>query len=43
MTLLPLVAIVSRIRREEHALVTTLGDTYQSYAGGHKRLVPFIW
>lgn len=42
-TLLVLVAILRRIRVEENALITTLGDRYRGYAAERKRLVPFIW
>ena len=43
MTLLPLVIVVWRIRIEENALLTALGERYRSYAGQHKRLVPRVW
>lgn len=42
-TLLALAMLVWRIRAEEHALFTVLGDRYRSYASGHRRLVPLIW
>jgi protein-S-isoprenylcysteine O-methyltransferase Ste14 len=42
-TLLPLAIVVWRIRIEENALVTTLGERYRGYAGQHKRLVPLVW
>src|SRR5579863_5994597 len=42
-TLLPLAIVVWRIRIEEHALLTTLGERYRGYAGQHKRLVPLVW
>jgi len=41
--LTPLAFLVVRIRIEERALVTTLGDRYCGYAASHKRLVPLIW
>ncbi len=42
-TLLPLALILWRIRIEENALLTTLGDRYRAYASHHKRLVPLVW
>jgi protein-S-isoprenylcysteine O-methyltransferase Ste14 len=42
-TLLPLAIVIWRIRIEENALLTTLGERYRSYAGQHKRLVPLVW
>jgi protein-S-isoprenylcysteine O-methyltransferase Ste14 len=38
-----LCGLLFRIRVEERALLLQLGDRYDSYAAGHKRLVPFIW
>lgn len=35
--------IVYRIRVEERALVSELGDPYRAYAATHKRLVPYVW
>jgi protein-S-isoprenylcysteine O-methyltransferase Ste14 len=43
MVLLPLAAMLWRIRAEENALLATLGDRYACYAAQHKRLVPFVW
>ncbi len=43
MTLLPLAVTVWRIRLEENALLTGLGDRYRAYAAPRKRLVPLIW
>jgi len=43
MALLPLTAILWRIRAEERALMVTLGDRYRAYAAQRRRLVPFIW
>jgi protein-S-isoprenylcysteine O-methyltransferase len=43
LSLIPLVGMLARIRVEESALSTTLGDAYRSYADGRKRLIPFIW
>jgi protein-S-isoprenylcysteine O-methyltransferase Ste14 len=41
--LLTLTALLWRIRIEEAALLTTLGDRYRGYAAQHKRLVPLVW
>jgi protein-S-isoprenylcysteine O-methyltransferase Ste14 len=38
-----LTALLYRIRIEEAALSSALGDAYASYAAGRKRLVPFVW
>ena len=43
MTLLPLAVTVWRIRLEENALLTGLGDRYRDYAAQRKRLAPLIW
>jgi protein-S-isoprenylcysteine O-methyltransferase Ste14 len=43
MTLLPLAVTVWRIRLEETALLTGLGDRYRAYACDRKRLVPLVW
>ena len=43
MTLLPLAVTVWRIRLEETALLTGLGERYRAYASDRKRLVPLIW
>ena len=43
MVLLPLAAILWRIRAEEHALMASLGDPYRTYAAQHKRLAPLLW
>jgi protein-S-isoprenylcysteine O-methyltransferase Ste14 len=43
LTLLPLAALIWRIRVEENALLAVLGDRYRCYATGHRRLVPLIW
>ena len=43
MAVLPLTAILWRIRAEERALTATLGDRYGGYAAQHKRLVPLVW
>lgn len=41
--LLPLAGIVNRIRVEEAALASALGERYTSYAAGRKRLLPYVW
>jgi len=41
--LLPLAALVWRIRVEEQALREGLGPAYDAYAAGRKRLVPGVW
>ena len=38
-----LFAYIQRIRFEEQTLVGTLGEKYQNYASGRKRLIPFIY
>jgi protein-S-isoprenylcysteine O-methyltransferase Ste14 len=43
LTVVPLVGFINRIRVEEAALSSTLGDRYTTYATGRKRLVPFVW
>ncbi|HZU75079.1 MAG TPA: isoprenylcysteine carboxylmethyltransferase family protein [Acidimicrobiales bacterium] len=43
MTVVPLIGVVNRIRVEEAALLGTLGERYATYAGGRKRLVPYLW
>ena len=43
LTFVPLLGFINRIRVEEAALSSTLGDSYTSYARGRKRLVPFLW
>lgn len=41
--LVVLLALVHRLRREERALVGTLGDAYLDFAKHRARLVPFVW
>jgi protein-S-isoprenylcysteine O-methyltransferase Ste14 len=41
--LMILAALVSRLLREERAMVDALGDAYVSFAKGRARLVPFVW
>jgi protein-S-isoprenylcysteine O-methyltransferase Ste14 len=43
LVLFPLVGFVVRIRREETALTTELGDAYRSYSARTSRLVPGVW
>jgi protein-S-isoprenylcysteine O-methyltransferase Ste14 len=38
-----LVALMPRILHEERVLRANLGDAYRDFAGGRKRLVPFVW
>jgi protein-S-isoprenylcysteine O-methyltransferase Ste14 len=38
-----LAGLVYRIRVEEAALSSTLGQAYTSYSAGRKRLIPFVW
>ncbi len=42
-TLVPLALLLYRIRIEERALLSALGDRYRDYAVGRKRLVPLVW
>lgn len=41
--LLPLVAIVNRIRYEERALLHEMGERYRAYSARTARLVPGLW
>jgi protein-S-isoprenylcysteine O-methyltransferase Ste14 len=41
--LIPLAAILVRIRVEEAELASALGPEYQSYAGRTRRLIPGLW
>jgi protein-S-isoprenylcysteine O-methyltransferase Ste14 len=41
--LLPLAAVVNRIRYEERALLGEMGERYRDYAGRTDRLVPGLW
>jgi protein-S-isoprenylcysteine O-methyltransferase Ste14 len=43
LALLPLAAIVVRIRVEERELLGALGDDYRAFAAGKARLLPFVW
>ena len=43
LVLIPLAAVLIRIRVEEARLVTALGSPYQNYADRTNRLVPGIW
>ena len=42
-TLIPLVGILNRVRVEEAALRSSLGERYTAFAEGRKRLIPFVW
>jgi protein-S-isoprenylcysteine O-methyltransferase Ste14 len=35
--------VLYRIRIEEQALLTDLGERYREYAATHKRLIPLVW
>jgi protein-S-isoprenylcysteine O-methyltransferase Ste14 len=41
--LLPLFGFIVRIRREEQALTSRLGDAYTAYSARTRRLVPGLW
>jgi len=41
--LLPLAAVLVRIRAEEAALTRELGDAYRAYSARTRRLVPGVW
>lgn len=38
-----LVALIHRLRIEEHALGEALGDRYRQFAASRARLVPYVW
>jgi len=38
-----LIAVVYRIRVEERALITALGDRYREFAASRARLIPYVW
>jgi protein-S-isoprenylcysteine O-methyltransferase Ste14 len=40
---LPLLGLLVRIRVEEAALLTSLGEPYRAFAAGKKRLLPRVW
>jgi len=40
---LVLIALVYRIRIEEHALTAALGDPYRQFAASRARLIPYVW
>lgn len=42
-TLIPLLAILVRIRVEENRLTTALGSHYRDYAARTRRLIPRLW
>lgn len=43
LAVLPTVGLVIRIRVEEAALLSALGESYREYAERHRRLVPGLW
>jgi len=38
-----LIGVVNRITVEERALRSSVGDSYEQFASGRKRLIPFVW
>ncbi len=42
-TVLPTIGLVRRIRVEEAALLTSIGEPYRRYAAGRPRLIPHLW
>jgi protein-S-isoprenylcysteine O-methyltransferase Ste14 len=38
-----LIALIYRLRVEERALITALGDRYREFAASRARLIPYIW
>ncbi|MEO6532608.1 MAG: isoprenylcysteine carboxylmethyltransferase family protein [Pseudolysinimonas sp.] len=40
---LPTVAILVRIRAEEHALLAVIGEPYLRFMATRKRLIPWVW
>jgi protein-S-isoprenylcysteine O-methyltransferase Ste14 len=43
LAILPMVALVYRIRIEERALEAELGEAYRSFASTRARMVPYVW
>lgn len=43
MIVFPVLGFANRIRTEERALLSALGDAYREYARTHRRLVPGLW
>jgi len=41
--LLILVGLIYRLRREERAMIDSLGDAYLDFAADRARLIPFVW
>lgn len=41
--ILLLVGLIYRLRREERAMIATLGDTYRDFARDRARLFPYVW
>jgi protein-S-isoprenylcysteine O-methyltransferase Ste14 len=40
---LVLIALIHRLRIEEHALTAALGDRYREFAASRARLIPYVW
>jgi protein-S-isoprenylcysteine O-methyltransferase Ste14 len=40
---LVLIALIHRLRIEEHAMTAALGDRYREFAASRARLVPYVW
>jgi protein-S-isoprenylcysteine O-methyltransferase Ste14 len=40
---LVLIALIHRLRIEEHGLTAALGDRYRDFAAGRARLIPYVW
>jgi protein-S-isoprenylcysteine O-methyltransferase Ste14 len=40
---LPTIGLLLRVKVEETALLTNLGEPYRRYASGRKRLLPGLW
>jgi protein-S-isoprenylcysteine O-methyltransferase Ste14 len=38
-----LIALIHRLRIEEHALNEALGNRYQQFAANRARLIPYVW
>jgi protein-S-isoprenylcysteine O-methyltransferase Ste14 len=41
--ILVLIALIHRLRIEEDALTSALGDRYREFAAGRARLIPYVW
>jgi protein-S-isoprenylcysteine O-methyltransferase Ste14 len=40
---LVLIALIHRLRIEEHALTAAFGDQYREFAASRARLIPYVW